>query len=50
VVIIASELLKRANELVKNNIHPTSIIIGYRMAMKEAVKYVKSNLTTPVNR
>merc|ERR1712205_138523 len=38
VVILAGELLKRANELVKNKIHPTSIIGGYRLAMRESVK------------
>lgn len=36
VVIVAAELLKRANELVRNKIHPTSIISGYRLAMREA--------------
>ena len=36
VVIVAAELLKRANELVRQRIHPTSIISGYRMAMREA--------------
>ncbi len=35
VVILAAELLKRANELVKNKIHPTNIIAGYRLAMRE---------------
>lgn len=35
VVIVAAELLKRANELVRKNIHPTSIISGYRLAMRE---------------
>lgn len=44
VVIVAAELLKRANELVKNNIHPTVVMSGYRLACKEAVKYIKSNL------
>ena len=44
VVIVASELLKRANELVKNNIHPTVVMAGYRLACKEAVKYIKSHL------
>jgi T-complex protein 1 subunit alpha len=44
VVIVASELLRRANELVKNNIHPTVVMAGYRLACKEAVKYVKSHL------
>ncbi|CAH0583249.1 unnamed protein product [Chrysodeixis includens] len=48
VVIIAAELLKNADELVKNKIHPTSIISGYRLACKEAVKYVQDNLTVTV--
>nr|XP_049693020.1 T-complex protein 1 subunit alpha isoform X2 [Helicoverpa armigera] len=48
VVIIAAELLRNADELVKNKIHPTSIISGYRLACKEAVKYVQDNLTVTV--
>ena len=35
VVIVAAELLKRANDLVRNKIHPTSVIGGYRLAMRE---------------
>ncbi|XP_042189540.1 T-complex protein 1 subunit alpha-like [Callorhinchus milii] len=34
VVIIAAELLKGADELAKQKIHPTSIIGGYRLACK----------------
>jgi len=49
VVIMASELLKRANELVKNKIHPTTIISGYRLASKEACKYIADHLTTKVD-
>mmetsp|Transcript_1396 Transcript_1396/g.4083 ORF Transcript_1396/g.4083 Transcript_1396/m.4083 type:complete len:551 (+) Transcript_1396:57-1709(+) len=49
VVIIAAELLKRANELVKNNIHPTTVIAGYRLAMREAIKHVQSNLSIKVD-
>lgn len=41
-------LLQNADELVKNKIHPTSIISGYRLACKEAVKYVQDNLTVTV--
>merc|ERR1719258_856712 len=48
VVIIAAELLKRGNELVRNKIHPTSIISGYRLAMREAVRYIKKELTIPI--
>jgi len=44
VVIIAAELLKRANDLMKFKIHPTSIISGYRLAMREACKYIEENL------
>ena len=40
VVILAAELLRRANELVKNKIHPTTIITGYRLACREALKYI----------
>jgi len=45
VVIIAAELLKNADELVKQRIHPTSVISGYRLACKEAVRYINENLT-----
>jgi T-complex protein 1 subunit alpha len=38
VVIIAAELLRKANELVKCHIHPTNVISGYKMAMKESIK------------
>jgi T-complex protein 1 subunit alpha len=48
VVIIASELLRRANELVKNKIHPTSVISGYRLASKEAVKFIINEMTSKV--
>lgn len=34
VVIIAAELLKNADNLVKQKIHPTSVISGYRWACK----------------
>ena len=47
VVIFATELLRRANELVKNKIHPTTIINGYRLALKEAANFVTQILSTP---
>ncbi|XP_023171462.1 T-complex protein 1 subunit alpha [Drosophila hydei] len=49
VVILAAELLKNADELVKQKIHPTSIISGYRIACKEACKYISEHLTAPVD-
>lgn len=44
VVIIAAELLKRAADLMKFKIHPTSIISGFRLAMREACKYIQDNI------
>jgi T-complex protein 1 subunit alpha len=49
VVIFAAELLKRANELVQSNIHPTSIITGYRKAMRQSITYIQENLSQTVN-
>ncbi|OIW19280.1 hypothetical protein TanjilG_20405 [Lupinus angustifolius] len=50
VVIVAAELLKRANDLVRNKIHPTSIISGYRLAMREACRYVEEKLSEKVDK
>lgn len=49
VVILAAELLKRAQELVLQGIHATNIISGYKLALKQAVRYLKENLSTPVD-
>ena len=48
VVLLAAELLRRANDLVRAKIHPTSVIAGYRLAMREAVKFVDEALARPV--
>ena len=48
VVLIAAELLRKANELIKNRIHPTTIITGYRLALREAVKYMNENISIKV--
>ncbi|XP_042389746.1 T-complex protein 1 subunit alpha-like [Zingiber officinale] len=50
VVILAAELLKRANDLVRDRIHPTSIISGFRLAMREACKYVEEKLSVKVEK
>eukprot|EP00177_Eucheuma_denticulatum_P000963 GFKZ01001744.1.p1 GENE.GFKZ01001744.1~~GFKZ01001744.1.p1 ORF type:complete len:545 (-),score=111.86 GFKZ01001744.1:937-2571(-) len=50
VVILAAELLRRANDLVRSKIHPTNIIAGYRLAMREGCKYLRDNLATPVDK
>lgn len=50
VVIIAAELLKLAEEQIKQKIHPTTIISGYRIACREACKYLQNNLTLEVDK
>lgn len=49
VVIIAAELLRRGNDLVKNGIHPTTIISGYRSALKAAVSHIKKHMVVHVS-
>lgn len=50
VVILAAELLRRANELVRHKIHPTNIIVGYRRAMREACTYLREKLALSVDK
>ncbi|MEM2593639.1 MAG: thermosome subunit beta, partial [Candidatus Bathyarchaeia archaeon] len=38
VVVLAGELLKKAEELLEQNIHPTVIVSGYRKAAQKAVE------------
>ncbi len=40
-VILAGELLKKAEELVEENIHPTIITKGYRIAKEKAIEELK---------
>ena len=49
VVIIAAELLRRATQLIKNKVHPTTVISGYRLALKEAIKHIKDDLVIQID-
>ncbi|MCK4970309.1 MAG: TCP-1/cpn60 chaperonin family protein, partial [Thermoplasmata archaeon] len=42
-VVLAGELLKKAEELLDSNVHPTVIANGYRMASVEAKKILNKN-------
>ncbi len=46
-VIIAGELLKKAEELLEQNIHPTVLAKGYRLAEREAQRLLK-NIARPI--
>ncbi|KAK4525798.1 hypothetical protein GAYE_SCF16G3707 [Galdieria yellowstonensis] len=50
VVLLAAELLKRADDLVRRGIHPTNVIAGYRLAMRESCKYLRDTLSVSVEK
>ena len=45
-VVLAGELLKKAEELLESNVHPTVIAAGYRMAAEKAVDVLTDNSLT----
>jgi thermosome len=47
-VVLAGELLKRAEELLDQNIHPTIIVSGYRKAAQKAIEVI-NNIAIPVD-
>ncbi|CDJ39244.1 T-complex protein 1 subunit alpha, related, partial [Eimeria tenella] len=50
VVLLAAELLRLSVQLIKDDLHPTAVIAGYRLAMKESVRYLKSRLSLPLQK
>ena len=44
VVILAAELLKRGNQLIQNKIHPTTVISGFRLALKESIRFIQKEM------
>ncbi|AOL16491.1 thermosome subunit [Sulfolobus sp. A20] len=52
VVVLAGLLLEKAEDLINQKIHPTTIIEGYRLALNESLKVLKeiSDKITPENR
>jgi len=50
VVIIAAELLRKGNDLIRSGkIHPTTIISGYRTALKAAIAFLKKEMVINVD-
>ncbi len=47
-VVLAGELLKKAEELLDQNIHPTVVVSGYRKAVQKTVETINS-IAIPVN-
>lgn len=42
-VVLASELLKKAEELLEQNIHPIILVAGYRKAAQKAIEVIAKN-------
>merc|ERR1712226_176825 len=49
VTLLAAELLKKGDNLVKDKIHPNTVLAGYKLACKVALKWMRDNLTVPTN-
>ncbi len=47
-VVLASELLKKAEELLDQNIHPTLLVSGYRKASQKAIEVI-NKLSVPLD-
>jgi thermosome len=47
-VVLASELLKKAEELLDQNIHPTLLVSGYRKAVQKAIEII-NKIAVPVD-
>jgi thermosome len=47
-VVLAGELLKRAEGLIEQNIHPTVIVRGYQIAVQEAQRLLEKEIGTTV--
>merc|ERR1711937_895905 len=47
VTLLAAELLKKGDNLVKDRIHPNTVLAGYKLACKVALKWMRDNLTVP---
>jgi len=47
-VVLASELLRKAEELLDQNIHPTIIVSGYRKAVQKAIEVI-NRIAKPVD-
>ncbi len=45
-VVLASELLKKAEELLDQNIHPIILVMGYRKAAQKAIEIITKNSVT----
>jgi len=52
VVLLSAELLKRGlGDLVqKQGLHPTTVLAGYRTALKAAIAYIKESILMPVSK
>ncbi|ELA42194.1 T-complex protein 1, alpha subunit [Vittaforma corneae ATCC 50505] len=49
VVILASNLIKKGQEIISEGVHPSTVVSGYRLAFNESMKYIKERVSRKVN-
>ncbi|KAI5148791.1 T-complex protein 1 subunit alpha [Enteropsectra breve] len=49
VVLLACNLIMKGAQLIREGVHPSLIVSGYRMAFNECIRYIKSSIAKPVS-
>ncbi|KAH0576426.1 TCP-1 chaperonin subunit alpha [Spironucleus salmonicida] len=49
VVICAAEFLKQANEIIGKNMHSTTVMAGFQLALSRSINYIQKRLQVPVS-
>ena len=44
VVLLASNLIRHGTQLIKDGVHPSVVVSGYRIAFNESVKFIKNKI------
>lgn len=48
-MLLAAELLKKAQEMIKRQVHPSVIISGFKTACKQGINFVREHLALNVD-
>lgn len=49
VVILASNLIKKGQEIISDGVHPSTVISGYRLAFNESMRYIKEKMARKID-
>lgn len=48
IVLLASNLIKKGQELISDGVHPSIVVSGYRLAFNESMKYIKERISRKI--